>query len=586
MAKGKTIEEVQQEKIDRIMNVIAERAAFYRSNPQRFPELLGIHLKWFQKILLWAMNFYYYVIYMASRGQGKTFLTAIFLITRCILFPGTKVVICSGTLSQANEPLNKIKDDLYPKSELLRLEIKEMHVGQKDSEIIFKNGSWIKTKTSSSTARSARANILFVDESRMVDKTILDTVLRKFLTDSRHPRYLDLPEYKNREDLKERNHEIYCTSAWFKDHWSFEKAQAYVINFFDETKRYFVCALPYQLPIREGLLMRSQVEDEMSEADFSETAWEMEMECMWIGDGDGSFFKLNALNQARQIENVLLPLQFYSTDHPVPDPPKDGKRVLSLDIALMASTSKKKNDASAFFINDLEKTSNVSYKGNIVYGETFEGLTTDQLGLIAMRYFYQYKCTDFVIDTNGVGLGVYDYVIKPHSDPKMGEEYQAMTCINDDSMAIRCKEPDAKKVIWSVKANSKFNSQICIALRDAIANGRMFLPKNEIVVAEYLGKHFKFYKKSTPTEQVKIKTAFIQTTMAIYELIKLQTIVTDNGVTVKEKAGMRKDRYSSLAYSNWCMQQLQMALKPRRKGKRSLAHKLTIRRGSYLGHTI
>ena len=279
------------------------------------------------------------------------------------------MVICSGTLSQANEPLNKIKDDLYPKSELLRLEIKDMHVGQKDSEIIFKNGSWIKTKTSSSTARSARANILFVDESRMVDKTILDTVLRKFLTDSRHPRYLDLPEYKNREDLKERNHEIYCTSAWFKDHWSFEKAQAYVINFFDETKRYFVCALPYQLPIREGLLMRSQVEDEMSEADFSETAWEMEMECMWIGDGDGSFFKLNALNQARQIENVLLPLQFYSNDHPVPDPPKDGKRVLSLDIALMASTSKKKNDASAFFINDLEKTSNVSYKGNIVYGE-------------------------------------------------------------------------------------------------------------------------------------------------------------------------------------------------------------------------
>ena len=48
--------------------------------------------------------------------------------------------------------------------------------------------------------------------------------------------------------------------------------------------------LPYQISIKESLLSREQVEDEMSEADFSEMAWDMEMGCLWYGDKDGSLF--------------------------------------------------------------------------------------------------------------------------------------------------------------------------------------------------------------------------------------------------------------------------------------------------------
>ena len=35
-------------------------------------------------------------------------------------------------------------------------------------------------------------------------------------------------------------------------------------------KGYFVCSLPYQMAIKEKLLMRKQVEEEMSEDDFDE----------------------------------------------------------------------------------------------------------------------------------------------------------------------------------------------------------------------------------------------------------------------------------------------------------------------------
>ena len=57
-----------------------------------------------------------FAMYLAARGQGKTYLTALFCCVRCILFPGTKIVVSSGTLKQANEVLLKIQDDFMKRS--------------------------------------------------------------------------------------------------------------------------------------------------------------------------------------------------------------------------------------------------------------------------------------------------------------------------------------------------------------------------------------------------------------------------------------------------------------------------------------
>lgn len=74
MAQGKTIDEIKQEKSEKIMNTIAWRASYYRANPQRFvEEVLNIKLKLFQKILIWAMMHNNYICYFASRGQGDWF---------------------------------------------------------------------------------------------------------------------------------------------------------------------------------------------------------------------------------------------------------------------------------------------------------------------------------------------------------------------------------------------------------------------------------------------------------------------------------------------------------------------------------
>nr|DAW42721.1 MAG TPA: large terminase [Caudoviricetes sp.] len=579
MPQLKTQTEIEKDKQQKIMETVAWRAGYYRNNPHRYViDVLGLSLKWFQQILLWCMMHYNFVMYLAARGQGKTYLTALFCCVRCILFPGTKIVVSSGTLKQANEVLLKIQDDFMKQSSILRSEIEKCNIGQNDASIYFKNGSWIKTRTSSENSRSARANCIVVDEFRMVDETVINTVLRKFLTSPRQPKYLQKPEYAH---MQERNKEIYMSSAYFKSSWAYRKAQSYTLNFFDDTKKYFICGLPYQVSVREGLLSRSQLEDEMSEADYNELVQQMEMECLWFGDTDGSLFKFDELTARRRLRKAFPPLSFCNDKITIPKLTTTGKRILSIDVALMQSTKKKKNDASAIFINDLIQVNDTAYQSNFVYGETFEGLKTDELGMIVMKYFYEYQCTDLVLDTNGIGLGVYDFITKDQVCQENGKRYQAMTCINDKDMAERCKVRDANKVVWSVKANANFNNEICVLLRNGIQNGKINFLISEQDADSSLKETYKGYFKMSPTEQAKLKMSYVQTTFAVYELIKLDHEVKNGNIKVKEVEGMRKDRYSSIAYSYWCACQLELKLKPKTQDTQSLVSKLTIRKAKY-----
>ena len=129
------------------MNAVGFMTAYFRDNPHRFAlEYLNIKLRTFQKILLYVMMHMNYFMFTASRGIGKTYLVALFATIRCILYPGTKIVVASGTIKQASEVLLKITEDFCKLhdwgSANLRNEIdwKETHIGQNEATIKFNSG--------------------------------------------------------------------------------------------------------------------------------------------------------------------------------------------------------------------------------------------------------------------------------------------------------------------------------------------------------------------------------------------------------------------------------------------------------------
>lgn len=584
---AKTLKDVYQEKSSKLLDGVAYWGAFYRANPQRFVlEYLNIHLKCFQKILIYMMMASTNFMYIASRGSGKTWLTSLYCVVRCILYPGTKICIASSVKEQAIECIQKIQEDFMKLhdwgSANLRNEIEEISDSVNGAHCDFKNGSWIKVVVSKDSARHNRANIIIVDEFRMVPLDIINTVLRKFLTAERMPGYLKDPKYAH---LKERNCEIYMSSAWYKSHWSYKKLQAYFINLLNPEKRYFMCGLPYQLAIKEGLLSREQVEDEMSEEDFDEISWSMEMDALFYGESNSSFFKYDDINARRKIKKAFYPLEVYKNHNlKPPELMLNERRILSVDVALMSS-KRNKNDNTAIFINSAVASEHGNYISNFVYGETHEGKTTNELGLIIMRTYYQYNCTDLVLDTNGVGMGIYDFLIMPQYDPDYGVTYEPLNCCNNDVMADRCKHKNADRAIWSIKANADFNSKCATAFRLGFQNGTINLLINEFEGEEYIHS-IRGFGKMSAKEKAMLKMPYAQTTMLVNETINLNVSIQGSNIKIEEKYGNLKDRYSSCSYSHYIAQEIGRMSIPKVENTESIITKLIIKRGTNLGKTI
>ena len=76
---------------------------FWRKNIEIFVEqYFGIKLHLFQKIIIHMMHKSNYFCWIACRGLGKSFLTAIYCCAVAILYPGIKIVIASGQKGQAD----------------------------------------------------------------------------------------------------------------------------------------------------------------------------------------------------------------------------------------------------------------------------------------------------------------------------------------------------------------------------------------------------------------------------------------------------------------------------------------------------
>lgn len=162
MIQKLTDKEISNNKTNSIMQTVAKRAAYYRANVNRFVEdyLQIDYLKLFQKIILHAMFTHNSMVFVACRGLGKTYLIALFSVCKCILYPGTKVVVSSYTFKQAKETVSKITDDFMHHSPLLCSEIKRWSTGQNDAGVWFHNGSYIICKVAAESSRGARANVL------------------------------------------------------------------------------------------------------------------------------------------------------------------------------------------------------------------------------------------------------------------------------------------------------------------------------------------------------------------------------------------------------------------------------------------
>lgn len=556
----------------KVLELAAEFAGIFRANPHYFVKYyLNIELRDFQKVILWEMFNNNYGMYIASRGQGKTFVDAIFAVTYAILYPRTKIVVAASTREQGNQLLLKITEDLMKNfgwgSDNLCKEIEgKPVVTLNKGEIHFTNGSWIKVVTPSDTARGARANILIVDEFWMLDVNTINGVLRRFLTAPRNPAYLDLPQYSH---LIERNKEMYTGSAFMKSHWAYIKARTFFKNMLKDDKRYFVFDLPYQLAICNNLLLREQIQDEMSEDDFDEIKFSMEMEGLWYGDSEGAFFSYDDILKTRKVEMPYYVRSDLSRNINVPEIPPlllNERRILSLDIALMASL-RHKNDASSIILNRAIPTNNNSYIGNFVYLKNIEGIIGSNLALKIRILFDYFQATDLVVDGKGLGLPVVQELFKDLVDARTGKLYPALACCDCEKLPLnkdlntQFAMPNAEKVIWAISATENFNTEMNTLLRTGIQNNKLNLLVPYEESKEILCDNISNFNSLSVGDRELLRMPYLETDLLTRELVGLQHTVKGTQIKIKERTGARKDRGSSAGYNYWVQVQIENEFK-------------------------
>ena len=561
-------------KSEKLMNGIGEWASYYRSRPDKFAEeYLGLSLKPFQKIILYCMIHYNYTMFLASRGLGKTYLTALYCVIRCILFPDTKIIIASGQKSQAMKVVTEKIPELILqcKTGMLKREIKgsiRTNMNTDDPNVEFMNGSWIKIVAATQGARSARANLLILDEFRLIEPSIYKNVLRRFLASSRQPGYLSKPKYKNKQEYLERNQEIFLSSCWYKFNWSFDRYKVFIKSMLNG-KKYFLCGLPYQIAIKENLTNKQQLLDEAAEDDIDTVGWEMEMNTMFFGESEKAFFKTEELNAIRKVYKPIYPKPFYDLfkdkNFKYTQKLKDEIRILSCDLAVIGG---KENDSSIFKLIQLNPVFTIKddnkfkgYERTVSYTESMNGAHTELQAIRIRQLFSDLDCDFIVLDRQGNGIGVYDNLCRNLYDRERDTEYPAFNSMNEEKMQERCLVPNAEKKIYTISATSEFNSEIAILLKNDIKRGkvRLLVDKNESY--EYLGKFNSLINQKAEIT-VKLQAPYVHTDALINEMVLLESEVNQSSgyIKLKEQSGQRKDRYVALAYGNFFANELERDL--------------------------
>ena len=573
LTQVKKREGLSPNKRERLDEGIKIWVSFYRQNIHRFAiDYLGIQLKPFQVVLLYMIERNLKSCLITSRGLGKSWLIALYCCCRAILYPGQKIIVSCETKEQSRNLIReKIVNELMNMSPNLKKEInpREIKIGTNESYVKFKNGSTITAINASENTRGKRAHILVVDEYVQI-KNGFDTltkILQPFLQVVRQPKYLQNPKYAH---LQEENKQIYASSAWYADHWSYDLYKDYVEKMLIGESS-FVCNLPYNIALKYGLMTQKRLDEIMNDPNLSEEAFLMEYSAMFYDLGEGAYIKPSDIINNRTIVKPWYPptdIEYIAEKGKRNISWKEDRtskqelRVLGCDIALAQGD---KNDNTVIHYS-VSIPKGDKYITEVRYSEAINGGTAKAIALRLKQLYFDGDCDYIVMDIAGLGLAVLDALGEYTFDTERDIKYPPMCCFNKEDKKERCGYREAIPCIYGIVANEEINNAIAVTLKASLNNHTLKFLVNEFEGEDWLNEN-KNFQMLEASEKVRLMYPYVQTTLTQMEIIKLQTEITRKGIKLVEFGSNRKDRYSALAYMNLFIREKENELKkPKNRG--------------------
>ena len=233
------------------------------------------------------------------------------------------------------------------------------------------------------------------------------------------------------------------------------------------------------------------------------------------------------------------------------------------------------SDQTIVCVHRVHQRENV-YRSNLVnlyvLGKTAEDKHFERQAIDLKKIIQAFKPREVVIDGNGLGVGLLDFMIRANIDGKSGIVYPPYGVFNNKDYA-KVQPHGCEEIIYILKANATTTSQIHSNCYTRINSGLVkFLIKETEAKNKLLST--KKGQKMKLEERIERILPHEMTTRLFDEMANLRIKPTGNGADINlEMINKRytKDKFSAFEYGQWRIKELEEELN--KKWKRNRTHR-------------
>lgn len=545
--------EENMEKIGSVMSIFSAYPDVYLDVIK--PQDSSFTLFFYQRITLRALMRFKDVFGTAPRAFSKSFITILAMILQCIFIPGTKRFICAPNKTQAAQIAKEKIVEIYDRWPMLRKEVLGGEIsdtpgnfGKDYVTLKFRNGSQFDVVGALDSQRGGRRHGGLIDEVRDHEEAPINEVVLPLMNVSRR-----LPD--NTVNEKEPNQQrIFMTSAGVKTSFAYDLLIDDFIDSIIHPKSTFVFGCDYRVPVIHGLLDKTYINKLKTSSSFKEESFAREYASLWSGSSEEAWFNFDKLTKYRKIKNPETSAKFRANSNQF--------YLLSVDVGRL-------NDQTVCCVFRVNVSNDYKYFATLVnlyvLGRQAETKTFNRQAIELKRIIKKFNPLEVVIDTNGLGIGFADEMIREQVD-EFGNIYEPLGFKNDEDF-LKVQPKDAICILYGLKANGPLNSKIHGNAYTRINGGLVrFLIKEQEAKNALLST--KVGQKMTVTQRVQRLMPHEMTTKLFEEMANLRLRRTGVSLDiVLEQINPRypKDKYSAFAYGLWRIKELEEEQNKRRR---------------------
>ena len=547
---------LSEERVRAILPVVRDYVGYWREYPDKFIDFLcgpnsKFKLFFYQRIFLRAVIRHKYAYATFPRAYSKSFLSVLTLIVRCILYPGAKLFVCSGGKEQAASIAKEKVEELCDLIPALKREIDwrpgKTLMGKDYVKVEFKNGSRLDVVAARNSARGGRRHGGLLEEVILIDGTALNEVIIPLMNVSRRTATgeVDPDETLNKS-------QIYVTTAGWKGTFPYDKLIQLLIWQIVKPGQSIVLGGTWRVPVLMKLLDRNFVKDLKADGTFNEASFAREYESVWSGTVEDAFFNAEVFDKHRVLNQ---PEYEYSGRSA-----KDAYYVISVDVGRKGCASV----ACVFKVTPQPQGNALKTLVNIY---TYDEEHFEDQAINLKKLYHKYNARSIVIDGNGLGIGLVDYMVKNQIDPITNETWFNFGVENDDEGFYKKykTEDTIQDAMYIIKANAPINTEAHANAQSQLSSGKVkFLLDERTAKAKLLNT--KLGQNMTPEERAEYLKPFTLTSILKEEMMNLRE--EHDGVNIILKPANRsikKDKFSAFEYGLYYIKQQEDSKKKRKK---------------------